>query len=371
MGATGDLWYLRPLETLMNSSTLTLLCVLPVAIAARVTEAPAPQPTFANALVISVDGLRADALIALPADQLPGFARLRRGAATLNARTDPEWTVTLPNHTAMLTSRFVEGEAGHGWRKNEDHDTDETLQTVKGRYVAGIFDVAHDRGFETMLFAGKSKFSIYDMSWNAANGAPDTTGADDGRDKLDRYLFEVDTSKMVDALLESLARETAQRRLYFVHFALPDLTGHAYGWDVSPDARYMKAVRKVDVQLERLLDAVEASSALKNKTAIVLTADHGGGAPLKSHDQSHMWIDYIIPFVVWTGPGQEVRDLYALNSATRADPGLWQPARNATGLPPIRNGDAGNLALELLSLPPVPESTIGVKQDLKIVAPAR
>jgi predicted AlkP superfamily pyrophosphatase or phosphodiesterase len=345
---------------------LLLVLALANGAAPAVQSAAPARRTFENAIVISVDGLRSDALIAVKAAELPGFTRLRRGASTLNARTDPDWTITLPNHTAMITGRFVEGDGGHGWTKNDDADEGETLETSKKSYVAGIFDVAHDRGFETQLFAGKSKFSIYDVSWNIEHGAPDVTGTDEGRDKLDRFVFETDTTKMTDAVLEALAREQAQRRLYFVHFAVTDLTGHAYGWDVSPGSRYMKAVRKVDGEIERLLDALE-SGPLRDKTAIVLTADHGGGAPFKSHDQTQMWVDYVIPFVVWTGPGVEARDLYELNTATRADPGLKQVPRDFTGTPPVRNGDAGNLALALLGLPPVPGSTIGAKQDLKVV----
>ena len=251
--------------------------------------------------------------------------------------------------------------------------------------MPGIFDVAHDRGFRTELYTGKVKFSIYDVTWNAENGAPDVTGTDEGRDKLDAFVFELDTKTMVDALLASMASETKQRRLLFVHFAVTDLTAHANGWDVTPGSRYMKAVQLVDAQLGRILDAIEGSPTWKGRTAIVLTADHGGGAPFKSHDQKHMWVDYVIPFVVWTGGGEPC-GLYARNLATRRDPGLWQVTRegqvrdaDAHGdvlhaltpqldsvLPPIRNGDAGNLALQLLGLPPVPGSTIGARDDLDV-----
>ena len=339
-----------------------------LAFAASTEQAPAPAPrTYENALIISVDGLRADALLAVSAKALPAFARLRQGASTLNARTDPDWTITLPNHTAMLTGRFVEGPRGHHWTKNDDADEGETLSSNKQEYVAGIFDVAHDRGFETALFAGKSKFSIYDVSWDGEHGAPDTTDADDGRDKLDRYVYDLDTPKLVDGVIEGLTRDGKKRRLYFLHFAPTDLTGHAFGWDVSPGSRYMRAVQAIDVQIARILDAVEAS-ARADKTVVILTADHGGGAPLKSHDQKQMWVDYVIPFCVWTGPHGEARDLYELNAATRADPGIGQPARDFAGKPPIRNGDAGNLALSLLGLPAVPGSTIGAGQDLRAFA---
>ena len=83
-----------------------------------------------------------------------------------------------------------------------------------------------------------------------------------------------------------------------------------------------------------------------------------------------MWVNYIIPFLVWTGDGGERRDLYALNPVTRKDPSLSQPREAPSLPPPIRNGDAGNLCLGLLGLPPIPGSTINAAQDLSVF-PAR
>jgi Type I phosphodiesterase / nucleotide pyrophosphatase len=152
----------------------------------------------------------------------------------------------------------------------------------------------------------------------------------------------------------------------FAHYAITDLTGHANGWDVTPTSRYMQAVASVDKDLGRILDAIEKSDRLRGKTAIVLTADHGGGAPFKSHDQIQMWTDYIIPFWVWTGDGARGTDLYAVNAAVRRDPGITSPRLSDAGLQPIRNGDAGNLLLSLLGLPPVPGSTFDAGEELKI-----
>ena len=326
---------------------------------------------FDHAVLISVDGLRSDALIAQAPDALPGFGRMMAGASTLNARTDPDFTVTLPNHTCMLTGRFVLGPAGHGWIENEDPPEGMTLAKNKGSYVPGVFDVAHDRGIRTAFFAGKTKFSLYQISWNAENGAPDTVGDDQGRKKIDEYLFTEKLPEITDGVLRNL-KTGATKSLVFVHFAVTDLTAHAYGWDVTPGSRYLKAVAAVDREIGRLLDGIQADEALRGKTAVVLTADHGGGAPFKSHEQTRMWVDYIIPFLVWTGDGGTTRDLYALNARTRADPGLAQvrpgsnPGDAKAALPPIRNGDAGNLVLSLLLLPPVPGSTINAEQDLRV-----
>ncbi len=344
-----------------------LLLALPLVASGR----HAPR-TFDHAVLISVDGLRSDALIAEPAERHPAFARMLAGASTLNARTDPDFTVTLPNHTCMLTGRFVLGAAGHAWVENDDAPEGMTLAKNRGAYVAGIFDVAHDRGLRTALFAGKTKFALYDSSWNAESGAPDAVGEDQGRDKIDEYLFTEKIEAIADGVVRNLKTGGA-KSLVFAHFAVTDLTAHAYGWDVTPGSKYLKAVSKVDEQLARILDAIESDEALRGRTAVVLTADHGGGAPFRSHDQTRMWVDYIIPFLVWTGDHETPRDLYALNAATRADPGLTQPRapeepRAKASLPPIRNGDAGNLVLALLALPAIPGSTINASQDLRVAS---
>lgn len=331
--------------------------------AAPTVTAPRTAPVFDHTILVSVDGLRSDALMVAP-DECPNFARLRRGVSTLNARTDPDSTVTLPNHAAMLTGRFMLGERGHGWLINEDTPSDQNLHTNRGSYVAGVFDVVHDRGLRTLLVAGKSKFSVYDVSWSADTGAPDTVGTDEGQDKIDEYVLVSKTEDVADAVIAHLHAVTT-KSFVFAHYAITDLTAHERGWDVTPGSAYMQAVARVDRELGRMLDAIAASASLRGKTAVVLTADHGGGAPFRSHDQPHMWVDYIIPFFVWTGDGGAAKDLYALSASTRTDPSIGRPLRDDRGLPPIRNGDAANLVLDLLGLPPVPGSQINAAQDLR------
>ncbi|MCY2961738.1 MAG: alkaline phosphatase family protein [Planctomycetota bacterium] len=328
--------------------------------------AAVPEPDFDTVLLVSVDGLRSDALIAVPG-ALPGFDRLRQGAGTLNARTDPDRTVTLPNHTGMITGRLVEGPTGHGWIRNDEVQDGETIHGNARTYVASVFDVAHDRGAWTGIFCGKPKFHLYDDSYDATRGAEDALPPDQGRDKIDRFFVDPAPSKLADALLAELTREdAAAKRFFFVHFATPDLTAHVKGWDVTPGSAYLKAVGEVDVALARILDSVESSAKLRGHTALVLTADHGGGAPFKSHDQPHMWVDYVIPFLVWTG-GSAPEELYARNPATRRDPGLGRPRPGDGNLPPVRNADAGNLCLDLLGMPAIPGSTVNAAQDLRTV----
>jgi hypothetical protein len=309
---------------------------------------------------VSVDGLRPDAVRRQPAEALPAFARLRTEAAqTQNARTDPDYRTTLPNHTAQLTGRPVLGARGHGWTVNVDPAPGATLHATRGAYVASAFDVAHDAGLATAAYVSKSKFSIFDASYDARHGAPDTTGADDGRDKIDRFVYEPDTEALVDRVVADLVESPAAYT--FVHLRDPDATGHWWGWSVRRGSRYLRAVRRADGRLGRILDAIEADDRLRGRTAVVVTADHGGSG---RHHLGERREHYTVPFYVW-GPGVAPADLYVLNEDTRADPGAGNPGLGAA-LPPVRNGDAANVALGLLGLSPVPGSAWGVDAPLRV-----
>ena len=313
---------------------------------------------------VSVDGLRPDAVTGRPADELPAFARLRlEGAFTHNARTDAGFRNTLPNHATQLTGRPVAGDGGHGWTLNADPEPGATLHSNAGAYVASVFDVVHDAGLATAAYISKSKLSLFDASYDGAHGAPDATGADDGRDKLDVFDVDASTGTLVRRVVADLRSDPAAYT--FVHLRDPDATGHAHGWSLRPTSRYLRAVQRADDRIGRVLAAIEADPRLRGRTAVVVTADHGGSG--RDH-QSERAEHFTVPFYVW-GPGISPADLYALNAETRADPGTENVGYDA-GRQPVRNGDAANLALALLGLGPVPGSTIGAEHPLRVRAPA-
>ena len=309
---------------------------------------------------VSVDGLRPDAVERLGA-ALPAFVRLRtEGVWTHNARTDPDYSITLPNHAAQLTGRPVVGPSGHGWTENVDPATGVTLHSNKGAYVASVFDGVHDAGRATAAYVSKSKFSLFHVSYDATHGAPDTTGADDGRDKIDRFVYQADTQSLVAELVADLGDDPAAYT--FVHLRDPDAAGHVWTWNVRSGSRYMRAVRRSDARIGEILDAVESDARLVGRTAVIVTADHGGSA---RHHRADRPLHYTVPFYVW-GPGIDRADLYALNPE-REDPGGARPGF-AAERQPVRNGDAANLALALLGLDPVPGSTIGRDDPLRLAA---
>src|SRR5437016_3756053 len=140
---------------------------------------------------VSIDGFRPDAVTVLGPGQLPNFYRLRReGSFTDNARSDFDYTNTSPNQWDIMTGRPVVGAAGHGWINNDDILPPYTVHVHKGSYVASAFDVVHDNGLRTGSFVDKGKFNEFDISYDGdtaplQGGAPDTTGDDNGRDKID------------------------------------------------------------------------------------------------------------------------------------------------------------------------------------------
>lgn len=311
---------------------------------------------------ISIDGLRPDAIAALPATALPNFTRLRtQGAGTDNARCDFDYSITLPNHTTQLTGRGIVGPAGHNWNNNTDPALGQTLATNKGAYIAGVFDVAHDHGLRTAAYVSKSKFALFATSWDGVNGAPDTVVPDNGRNKIDLFRLDTNTAALVAQLAADQRSQPAN--YVFLHITDLDSVGHAIGWDPTPGSDYSNALLRIDNELGVLFRLVDETPFLAGRTVILLTADHGGAQ--KNHSDATLAADYTIPFYVW-GPGATGgADLYALNPTTRANPGTARPGYD-TAPQPVRNGEAGNVSLKLLGLGPIPGSTIGAAQDLAV-----
>jgi Type I phosphodiesterase / nucleotide pyrophosphatase len=360
----------RPLRTswlafLIAGTFLAAAChaTKPVGDAALVVVAPAPPagpfgrktvvPTALNdesadnaidrVIAISIDGLNPRAIQKLGKSRTPTFHRLmREGAYTFNARTAHEQTLTLPNHTAMLTGRRVDDKhGGHGYTENVDNG--KTVHRAAGHYVASVFDVVHDNGGSTALFASKIKFTVYKRTWNT-HGAPDRTSRNDGRAKIDRFVVDPNNTWLVAKLTAELRR--SPREFTFVHLSLPDRVGHTYSF---MGKEYLAAVQRTDRLLGRILNTVADRPALRRDTLVLLTADHGGSGA--NHYAPGKLQNYRIPFMAW-GPGVAAgRNLYDLNHSLD-NPG--DRRTNYRGKQPIRNADIANVVTDALDLPRVP-----------------
>lgn len=330
---------------------------------ARQAPAPSPPPPespsaaqapYAHVMLLCVDGLRPEPLAEARARGLAAFVRLLEGAHTLNARTDPEWTITLPNHVGMVTGRVVEGPHGHHWRYNDVPPPGLRLRTE----VASAFDVVAAAGGRCALFASKEKFVLMPRSWNGVD-------AGSARGPLHAYAWLPEGADAVRAALDFWREsEGAERTFVMVHLRECDRAGHDFGWDLAPDSAYAHAVATVDRALAEVLAWLEARPERARRTALVLTTDHGGGTPFKNHHgEGHAATNFTIPFLVWGGDGVPRGDLYALAGAARTAPGAAEPG--ARGPAPVRNLDAANLVTALLGLGPVPGSTVNAAQDLR------
>lgn len=328
---------------------LVAALVLPTGAATSIPEpsdpaarAAARVDSGARVLAISVDGLNPNAIRRLGTGRAPVLNRLvAEGAATLNARTAREMTVTLPNHTTMVTGRRIDAsKGGHGVTWNTDLPG-RTVQQAAGGPVGSVFSTVAEGGGESAVFAGKSKFSLFQRSWPA---------------DVDRMTIDERPGRLVRAARADLVN--GDREVTFLHLALPDAAGHARGF-MSP--AYLDAVARTDRLIGLMVRAIEKHADLAAEVTVVLTADHGGRGP--NHADARKQFNFRIPFLAW-GAGVTTGDLYALNPQRKNPRGLR--TTYAAKRQPIRNGDLANLVTGLLGLPAVAGSQFGVTQDLQI-----
>jgi hypothetical protein len=340
---------------LVRSSTVALAVALivPLGGACRAaTPSPDERPASAAALAagtgtstrvlaISVDGLNVNAIKQLGRDDTPNFHRLLdEGAATLNARTEYEQTVTLPNHTGMLTGRRIDRTSGgHGVTWNEDRPR-ATVQGAAGHRISSVFTRVHKAGGTTALFSTKLKFSLFNRSWPKA---------------IDEFKADERHRTLLRAARTDLVDDT--KDFTFLHVSLPDVTGHASGF---MGEAYLDAVKRTDHQIGTVLRVIDNNTELAENLVVILTADHGGKGA--GHSAAGKLYNYRVPFLVW-GPGVSPADLYDLNPDYR-NPGTKRPTY--AGRQPVRNGDVANLATGLLGLDAVAGSELNAKQDLDV-----
>jgi Type I phosphodiesterase / nucleotide pyrophosphatase len=332
--------------------------------AALASAAPAT-----HVIQVSLDGLGGHYLqffVTNAPAQFPNFVRLAQESAyTYNARCDHDVSETIPNHATMFTGRPVMQPAGqpntthHGYNNNfpGSGDTFHASGNAAVPYKSSFYDVAHDYGLSTAFYAGKTRLGICDLSYDAVNGGLDLVaeGGNNGKDKIDfstvLNVNGANISNEVNTLIQDLTN-AMPKRYSFIHIAEPDQTGHASGWR---SAAWSNAVRNVDTQLGRILNAINANPTLSNNTALIVSADHGGGGVTPTgHTESYHVTNYTIPFFLRAPGIAGSSDIYALFS-NRGNPGTNRTDYN-TVPQPVRNGDGGNLALGLLGLPPIPGS---------------
>jgi arylsulfatase A-like enzyme len=221
-----------------------------------------------NVVVVSIDGLRPDAIGKYGAPTLQRL--MREGSYTLSASTIHP-SKTLPSHASMLTGQPPER---HGvlWNNVPAAETDSIdLPTV--------FGVARAHGYATAAFFSKAKFQPLQVE-----GTLDYSQAPGGW--FGRWSSERTTSDVAGYL------QGARPNLLFVHLTEPDVAGHRFGW-MTPE--YGRAVLVADGAVSQLI-ALAEDAYDRGNFSLIVTADHGGhGTDHGSEDPR----DVTIPWIAW------------------------------------------------------------------------
>ena len=279
------------------------------------------QSVSRNVVVVSIDGLRPDAIETYGASTLQRL--MREGSYTLKASTiNP--SKTLPSHTSMLTGQPPER---HGvlWNNVASAETDSID-------LPNIFGVARAHGYSTAAFFSKAKFQPLQLE-----GTLDYSQAPGGW--FGRWSSERTVADVAQYL------EKARPNVLFVHLTDPDAAGHRDGW-MSED--YGRGVLAADRAVNRLISVADRVYGT-GKFSLIVTADHGGHGTNHGSDDPR---DVTIPWIAW---GQGVKQGALTQSTVRtmdtaatvlwllavAEPAEWmgQPVIEAYTSPAVLLGD--------------------------------
>ncbi len=234
-----------------------------------VSPRPVPSDSVTrNVVIVSVDGLRPDAITTYGASTLQRL--MREGSYTLSATTIHP-SKTLPSHTSMLTGQPPE-QHGVLWNNVATAEADSID-------LPNVFGLARAHGYSTAAFFSKAKFQPLQVE-----GTLDYSQAPGG------WFGRWSSKRTVSDVAKYL--EAARPNVLFVHLTDPDAAGHRAGW-MTPE--YGRAVVEADHAVNRLISVAERVYGSGNFSLIV-TADHGGHGTNHGSDDPR---DVTIPWIAW------------------------------------------------------------------------
>jgi predicted AlkP superfamily pyrophosphatase or phosphodiesterase len=264
------------LPTPTDTATLTPTPTATPALTATPTEiftptiTPTPAPLARRVLILSIDGLRPEAISLAPMPNLQEL--MQNGAYTLSAQTVYP-SVTLISHASMLVG-VCPSKHGVDWN--------DYLPERGFAIGTDLFDLAQAAGLQTVMYVGKEKLRQVTE--------PQST---------DIFVYVNDRDTVVAGRL--IADFPEDFGLLFVHFPLVDGMGHSYGWLSS---QQLSVAFRADEALGQILTELDARG-LREETLVIVTADHGG------HDTTHgssLPEDMTVPWIA-SGPGIQPKPL--------------------------------------------------------------
>jgi len=241
------------------------------------TVTPTPAPFAKRVIILSIDGLRPDAIGLAP---MPNLLDLMQTSAYSMAAQTVYPSVTLVAHASMLSGLCP-----------SKHGVDWNDYLPKRGYAQGtdLFDIAHAAGLETDMYVGKKKLVQITEPGSLTN-----------------FVFINDRDTVI---MEKLIEEFPQNfGVLFIHFAMADGMGEAYGW-LSP--QQFSVLFRADQALKKLLDELDARN-LRSETLIIITSDHGGHASTHGSNSPE---DMTIPWIA-AGPGIQPKQLTSFIQTT-------------------------------------------------------
>jgi len=247
------------LSPLFRHALLALASLLlgACASAPRPSSHPGPTPAL---LLISVDGLRADAL---GKGDTPVLDRLAAEGVRAAAMRPSYPVLTFPNHYTLVTGLRPDR---HGVVHNIMEDPG------LGRFLVADAAAGRHPGWwqAEPLWTSAERAGLATAVW----AWPGSTAPRDGL--LPRYLQPFDRSPPLPERMERVAawlagREGPPARLAAVYIETVDGAGHSHG---PHAAATVEAIREMDAAVGLLLEQLEAAG-LRQNTNIVVVSDHG------------------------------------------------------------------------------------------------
>ena len=246
-----------------------------------------------NVLLITVDTLRADHLGAYGDRDIrtPVIDALAdEGVLFENAITPA--IETLPSHATILTGTWP---PTHGIRDNGDYRLNPDALTLA--------EVLRARGFRTGAVIGAF---VLDSMFGLDQGFEEYDDALPARSPNESFFAERPARSVTEAALGFVRQSRASRFFLWVHYFDPH---HPYNApppfpQQNPRRPYDAEIAYVDSEIGRLLAALK-EMGLKERTLVVLVADHGEG--LGDHgEDSHGIFPYVeearVPLIVSLPP---------------------------------------------------------------------
>ena len=230
-------------------------------------EAPKTSDDGEKVILVSIDGLRPDALANTDyLEVLKNMATYTVSAQTINP------SVTMPAHTSMFHSVPA---SVHGLYNNNfltsaslGNGITETL-LAQGKTVAMFFDYENMQNLTTAYNQVERNY----IHWYKASG---------------EEYHERSTIELCDALLNHVENDPTD--FTYVYFGMTDQMGHDYNW--LSDKYYMA--------IEHIFDnLLEVIFRLPENYTVIITSDHGGGGDngINDHGSTNP-VDMTIPLFI-------------------------------------------------------------------------